>query len=195
MNFKMSYTEDEIKRAAELKLWIEKRIADLESEITRLKETLTFIDSILRKGSFKSAVEIAPQAILKQEKPVTELIESVKEERALVRPKDGFILGRALIFNKSIEIVPANDVSLNVDTPPFKSFFINRILEGMRNKDFENVSKGILGENEVINYEIKDENGIIKKIVIKNYRDKDRLNEIINTVIWTFVRMLEKKGQ
>ena len=29
-------------------------------------------------------------------------------------------------------------------------------------------------------------------IEIKNYKDKDRINEIFNTVAWVFNRMLEK---
>ena len=33
---------------------------------------------------------------------------------------------------------------------------------------------------------------IMKKIEIKNYRDKERINEIFNTVAWVFTRMLEK---
>ncbi|MCX8191539.1 MAG: hypothetical protein N3F06_01870 [Nitrososphaerales archaeon] len=196
-NFGMSFTEDEVKRAAELKLWIEKRIADLEGEIAKLKETLSLVDSILRKGSFKSAIDITTPHLFRQERSAAQAgsIEEVKEERALIRPKDGFLLGHAFISNKSVEIVPAENVLLNVDTPPFKSFFINRILEGMKSKDSEDVSKGKLSSDEVINYEVKDESGIIKKIVIKNYRDKGRLNEIINTAIWAFTRMLEKKVQ
>jgi hypothetical protein len=40
-----------------------------------------------------------------------------------------------------------------------------------------------------------DENGIIKKIIINNYRDKDRLNEIFNTSTWVFTRMIEKTNR
>ena len=82
-----------------------------------------------------------------------------------------------------------------MDTPPFKSFFINRILEGMKNKDIDKVKQGQLSEIDVISFNtIQKENNdnILKKIEIKNYRDKDRINEIFNTVAWVFTRMLEK---
>jgi signal-transduction protein with cAMP-binding, CBS, and nucleotidyltransferase domain len=38
----------------------------------------------------------------------------------------------------------------------------------------------------------ENNDNILKKIEIKNYRDKDRINEIFNTVAWVFTRMLEK---
>ena len=82
-----------------------------------------------------------------------------------------------------------------MDTPPFKSFFINRILEGMKNKDMDKVKQGQLSEMDVISFNtIQKENNdnILKKIEIKNYRDRDRINEIFNTVAWVFTRMLEK---
>jgi hypothetical protein len=83
-------------------------------------------------------------------------------------------------------------MKFNVNTPPFQSFFINRILEGMKNKDKERVERGELASDEVIDYNVDDEDGVIRKIVVNNYRDKERLDEIINTAAWALARMLEK---
>ena len=83
-------------------------------------------------------------------------------------------------------------MKFNVNTPPFQSFFINRILEGMKSKDKEYVERREIELSNTINYNVDDENGLIKKIVINNYRDMERLNEIINTASWVFSRMLEK---
>jgi hypothetical protein len=194
----MSFTEEEIKRAAELRLWIETRIAELEGEIEKLKEALAIIDSVLRTTSFRVALELAPQPATKEE-PVTIIAEKLKpseeefkEVRQLKRSKDGYLLGNAYISSSKLVIIPSNDVHLEVSTPPFKSFFVNRILEGMKNKDQESLSQGKIKSEEMINYSIEEENNMIKKIVIENYRDKNRLNEIINTVTWAFTRMLEK---
>lgn len=194
----MSFTEEEIKRAADLRLWIETRIAELEGEIGKLKEVLAIIDSILRTTSFKVALDLAPRPIAKEESAVivAEKLkppeEEFKEVRQLKRSKDGYLLGNAYISNSKLVIIPASDVRLEVSTPPFKSFFINRILEGMKNKDQENLSQGKIKSEDIINYSVEEENNVIKKITIENYRDKNRLNEIINTVIWAFTRMLEK---
>ncbi|MEM3078581.1 MAG: hypothetical protein QXR38_03700 [Nitrososphaerales archaeon] len=194
----MSFTEEEIKRAAELRLWMETRIAELEGEIEKLREALAMIDNILRTTSFKVASELSPQPIAKEE-PVTIVAEKLKppeeefkEVRQLKRTKDGFLLGNAYISSSKLVIIPTSDVRLESSTPPFRSFFINRILEGMKNKDQENSSQGKIKSGEIINYSIEEENNVIKKITIENYRDKNRLNEIINTAIWAFTRMLEK---
>lgn len=70
---------------------------------------------------------------------------------------------------------------------------MSRILEGMKTKDKEKVQKGELSESEIIDYKIdSDENGKINSVMISNYRERERLNEIFNTATWVFTRMLEK---
>ena len=46
--------------------------------------------------------------------------------------------------------------------------------------------------SESLDYQIEEENGAINKIMISNYRDKERLNEIFNTSTWVLTRMIEK---
>jgi hypothetical protein len=185
----MSFTEEEIRRAADMKMWIEARIAEHEADIERLKQMLLIIDSILRQSSFKTAAEITKHATV--EAPA---VESFGEVRPLKRVKDGLLLGNAYISPDTVIIIPASDVRLMVDTPPFKSFFINRILEGMRAKDNEAVREGKMAPNQVLSYNIEEDNGRLTKITIRNYGNQTRLNEIISTVTWTFTRMLEKSG-
>lgn len=182
----MSFTEEEIRRAADMKMWIEARIAEHEADIERLKQMLLIIDSILKQSSFKSAAEIIP-------KPPPEAgIESFSEVRPIKRAKDGLLLGNIYISPNTLVIVPASDVKIMVDTPPFKSFFINRILEGMKAKDNEAVKEGRMQPNQVLSYSVEDDNGRLTKITIQNYGNQTRLNEIISTITWSFTRMLEK---
>jgi hypothetical protein len=66
----------------------------------------------------------------------------------------------------------------------------------MKIKDTEKVSQNQIDESTSLDYNVEeDENGIIKKIIINNYRDKDRLNEIFNTSTWVFTRMIEKTNR
>ena len=55
----MAASEDELRRNADLKLWIETRIGELQEEIDRLREALSVIDSVLRATSFKPAAALA----------------------------------------------------------------------------------------------------------------------------------------
>lgn len=125
----------------------------------------------------------------------TDAIKS-RETKPLKRLKDNLLLANAEISPHSIEISPAEGIELNINTPPFKSFFLNRILEGMKTKDAEKVTQKQIKDIESLNYQIEeDKNGSIRKITIINYRDKERLNEIFNTSTWVFTRMIEKSGK
>jgi hypothetical protein len=115
------------------------------------------------------------------------------EIRSLRRAKDSLLISNAEYTSTYVRIPLLNDINLNVNTPPFKSFFLNRILEGMKSKDKEKIQKGEIDESEIIDYKVdNDENGKINSVTISNYRERERLNEIFNTATWVFTRMLEK---
>jgi hypothetical protein len=111
----------------------------------------------------------------------------------LKRAKDNLLISNAEYTPAFVRIALTDDMNLNINTPPFKTFFLNRILEGMKTKDKEKVQKGELGESEIIDYKVdNDEDGKINSVMISNYRERERLNEIFNTATWVFTRMLEK---
>jgi hypothetical protein len=65
----------------------------------------------------------------------------------------------------------------------------------MKNKDAEKIAQGAIKETEGLNYSVEeDPDGLIRRITINNYRDRERLGEIFNTSSWVFTRMLEKTG-
>jgi hypothetical protein len=199
----MSYSEDDIRRAAEVREWLIKQISDKHEEVERLRTTLSIIDNLLKQGSFKAAASIGfaaagtataqvqAQPAPAMQQPASTLKSSDSRDiRPLKRAKDDFWLANAEVSPTTVVLVPAPGVNLNANTPPFRSFFLNRILEGMKGKDS---SQGIK-EADALNYRVEEDNGAIKRIVVNNYRDKDRLQEIFNTSAWVFTRMLEKSG-
>ena len=207
------YSDDDIKNAAEIREWLTKLISEKQEEIERIKITLSLIDSFLKQGSFKTAANLnlnkksfsnEKSTIIDNEtkRDNTSTFQKSHEEqpqaletRQIKKMKDNTLIAQVEVSKERIEIIPVESINFNVETPPFKSFFINRILEGMKNKDIDKVKQGQLSEIDVISFNtIQKENNenILKKIEIKNYRDKDRVNEIFNTVAWVFTRMLEK---
>ncbi len=212
--------DEEIRRAAEIKEWLEEKIRDLELEVARMKEMMTIVDSILRKTSFVLAAKL--QAVPQQASSVNRITkeqETTKKEstsseprpvqrskilgtyaqktsletRALRRSKDGILLANAYIAQDRVDIVPSSDVVLSSATPPFLSFFVNRILKGYETKDKESMDSGRLSKDELLQYGVEEKDGRIIKVTILNFRDNSRLNEILSTVTWAFTRMLEKK--
>ena len=61
----------------------------------------------------------------------------------------------------------------------------------MKKIDNADVKDGKIDENSVINCVINKNGPSIREIIIKNYRQKERLDEIINTATWSLTRMLE----
>lgn len=188
------FSEDDVRRAADIREWLMKQIADKQEELERLRNTLAVVDSILKQGSFRAAATLAPEPKLAPVKQAMAMsppppakqtsFEVGKDARQLKRAKDEFLLANAEVTAISVIITPV--VNLSSSTPPFKSFFLSRILDGMKAKDAE---KGV---SDGLSYSVDESNGQIKRITISNYRDKERLNEIFNTSTWVFTRMLEK---
>ncbi len=194
----MYTSEDDIKGLAMLREWLEKQIEDKEDELERLRMMLSIVDNMLKQVSFRPALTIPKEEGIKREEvkvtatPTPTAEAEYKEVRQL-KTKDNILLANAYISSNSISIVPVSEVKLYTTTPPFQSFFVNRILKEMRSKDEERVKSKEIAEDQVLDYKIEqDESNMIKRIVVYNYRDKERLNELINTTTWVFTRMLEK---
>lgn len=216
----LNYSEEDIKNAAELRDWVLKQISEKQEEIDRLKRLLLLIDNLLKQGSFKPASKLErsinnsesstinerPQdsnkATMKVENKKynstattnsNENVSPFTETRDLKRLKDNLLLAKVNISSQTIEITPEKGLTFYVDTPPFKSFFIKRILEGMITQDRTKNRQKQLSNQDLLDYTIDENEGKIKKIIINNYREKERLTDIINTSAWVFTRMLEKE--
>ncbi|MGP8125589.1 MAG: hypothetical protein ACLQEQ_06965 [Nitrososphaerales archaeon] len=176
----MDPSERDVKKAAELKLWLEGRIAELQDEIERLKESLGYVDATLRVSTFRPASEMLAES------------REVPEVRELKRDKGNEVLARASVTPDSVSIEPSEGVTLKSATPPFKSFLLGKILQGMKAGDLDLISRGKVGRGMELRFDVEERNGAIAKLIVENYREKARLNEILNTVAWTFSRMLEK---
>jgi hypothetical protein len=148
----------------------------------------------VKSGSAGDGIKISSNSPESREQMNEQNTES-KMIKPLIRFKDSLLLANAEIYPSSVEIVPTKGIILNVNTPPFKSFFLNRILEGMKMKDEEAVNQGRIKNSDLLYYQVEeDDDGLIKRIKINNYREKERLNEIFNTSSWVFTRMIEKSG-
>jgi hypothetical protein len=226
------FSEEDIRRAAEVREWLIKEVTNKKEELDKLRDTLSIVDSLLKKTSFITASSLESSGTNLKDKIKTEYESSHKEEvprsrlslesttkskdadydnhdddhdddhddsnqtvetRALKRVKDNLLISNAEYTSTYVRIPLVDDINLNINTPPFKSFFLNRILEGMRTKDKEKNQKGEINASEVIDYKVdSDQDGNLSSVTITNYREKERLNEIFNTATWVFSRMLEK---
>ncbi len=174
----MDYSEKQIRDILELKEWITEEIEKRQIELERLKGNLTILDSILKQSSFNKASSLISN-------PDNDTVIPIR------RSGDNAVIANARVTLNEVIIVPSQDIKLDVETHPFKSFFLDRIIGGMESKDNVDVQNGKIDPNSVINCIINKDGNTIREILIKNYRERERVNEIINTAAWSFSRMIE----
>ena len=190
----LNFSEEDIKNAADLRDWLLKQLSDKQEEIDRLQRLLLLIDNLLKQESFKPASKLQrsikntessiiserQESVLRNKSTIkteskkytpnslNENVSTFTETRELKRLKDNLLLAKVNISSQTIEIIPEKDLLFNIDTPPFKSFFIKRILEGMITQDRDKNRQKQTLNNDPLNYSIDEHEGRIKKIIINN---------------------------
>ena len=182
-----SHSEDEVREVLELREWVTEEIEKRQKEIEKLTQNLRILDSLVKQSSFSKASRLVSSSTAKK-------IEQPVEETASVIPMktpDNQVIANAHVTQDELVIIPSEEVSLDIETQPFKSFFLGRIIGNMESQDSTDIKSGKIPQGAAINCMVNKEGNRIREILIKNYRQKDRVNEIINTATWSFSRMIE----
>jgi hypothetical protein len=187
----MKFSEEQVKEIVALRESLIEQIDKHQESIEMLEKNITVLDLFLKDSSFTKASQLE----MKKE-PEThtkpEIIEKpVENSIPIKRVNDGKIIANAYVTPEQLSIVLDNEIMINADTPPFKSFFLDRIIGEMKKKDFQEAENGKIQKESIIDYIINKNGSDIREIIIKNYRQKERVNELINTAGWSLTRMLE----
>ena len=185
----MEYTDEQIQKMLELKESIIDKMAKHQEELDFLEKNLEILDTILKGSSFTKASSLPRNEeqgheikIEKNNKP---------ESIPIKKNKDGEVIANAFVTPEQISIILNEGIGLTDEIPPLRSFFIERIIGEMKKTDSEDVKEGKIDASSVIDCIINKNGPSIREIIIKNYRQKERLDEIINTATWSLTRMLE----
>jgi hypothetical protein len=185
----MQYTNEQIQKMLELKESIIDKMTKQQEELDFLAKNLEILDVVLKGSSFTKA-----SSLLRKEeiKPKIVMVEEDEPESIPIKKnKDGEIIANAFVTPEQISIILNDGMDLTDEIPPLRTFFIERIIGEMKKTDSADVKDGKIEENSVIDCVIKKNGQSIREIIIKNYRQKERLDEIINTATWSLTRMLE----
>lgn len=186
--------EFDLKRLAEMKAYLEKKIVDSEREAERLRSFLEVVDSLLTEKSFRH-VKISPEA---QATAVPEEVEEARKQPSEVWPitsPEGAHLADLEITESEIILVPDLGIKYEVASPPLRAFLVARVLDPMHAKDQEAARAGQLSANNVLVYQVEDDGGVLKALRVRNYGGQGRLSELRNAMRWTIRRMYEKTLQ
>ena len=185
----MQYSDDQIQKILELKESIIDKMSKHQEELDFLEKNLEILDVVLKGSSFAKASTLPRKVEASHETKVEK--ENMPESIPIKKNKDGEVIANAFVTPKQISIILSEGIGLTDEMPPLRSFFIERIIGEMKKTDNADVKDGKIDENSVIDCVINKNGQSIREIIIKNYRQKERLDEIINTATWSLTRMLE----
>ena len=185
----MQYTEEQIRDMVKLKETIIEKLSKYEEEIGFLQKTLDILDVTLKDSSFTKASDL-PKNNFAEKLDATNLQET-DQIIQIKKNKDGKIIANATVTPEQVSIVLEDNIGLTEEIAPLRSFFVERIIGGMKKSDDKLVENGEINEESVINCIINKNGTSIREIIIKNYREKNRVDEIISTATWSLTRMIE----
>lgn len=192
--------KEKIKKMAEFRAWLEKRIEEVETELGGLRVLLEFTDTSLLEKGFKRAEMVKPSPtppqVMPSTPPETALPLPTREygETIPLKTVTGDLLADMYVAEDSMRIVLPKDKNFDVNIPPFTSFLVERVLAKMQEKDHEAAGTGEIAPDKILSYNIIRDGDTIREVTIKNIRP-ERLQELKSTIRWTLEKMYEKMKQ
>ena len=199
MSTQEKVSDEKIKKLADFRQRLEKRIEEVSAELEELLVLLEFADATLLEKGFRRAEPKQP-AIQETMLPLntaefsTEVvIPSIVEHETTIplRSETGELLANAHIGKGSLRVILAEDKKFNVNTPPFLQFLVERVLAKMEDKDRRAAALGELEPDKMFSFKIVQDGGIVKEISIEN-TSEERTRELKSTIRWTLEKMFEK---
>ena len=179
------------KKLAEMKSFLERRIRQQEEEVSSLRSFLEAVDSLLAERSFRR-VEIKKAEETPHSR--TEAPSQPTSDSIPILTTEGIRIASLSVGPNSLQVAPEANVILDSSSPPLRAFLVAKVLEPMQNKDKEAATSGTLPPDNMLTYDVQQEDGRLKAIVVHNYGDDRRLLELKNAIRWTLRRMYEKTG-
>ena len=172
-------SEEEVKLLLRVREEIERRIGRLEEEVRDLRRALEEVDALIVRSGFRR-----PSPSKKEvEGPV---------EAVPLKAKDGTVLATMYIGEREVRVTPSEGLNFTMNIPPFRSFFLDRVLSGMRSSDEERVGRGEISPDETLSFQVATEGDRITGLTVRNFGGERRLREIRSALRWTLEKMYEK---
>jgi len=187
----MKFSEEQVKDIVTLKESLIEQIDKHQESIEMLEKNIIILDLFLKDSSFTKASQLGARKKVEIQIKTETTKKLVENSIPIKRVSDGKVIANAFVTPEQVSIVLDDEIEISDDTPPFKSFFLDRIIGEMKKKDVVEAENGKIQKESIIDYIINKNGSDIREIIIKNYRQKERVNELINTAGWSLTRMLE----
>lgn len=195
--------EAKMRKMAELRATLERRVNELHAELGQLRALLDFVNSALIEKGFKKPeikaftptppiaeepVQPSPSTSTTAHTPPTfpEQMQAIP-----IKTVTGDLLAELYTDDENMRVVLAKDKQFTTDTPPFTAFLVQRVLAKMQEKDSESASQGEIPRERILSYEMVKEGDVIREINITNI-GPDRTRELKSSIRWTLEKMYDK---
>lgn len=171
---------------------MEEQIEKHRREIDRLQSYIQALDSMIDVGSFSTADAVMVQT---QQEGNEEQPEEEPEMKSIVimnKARD-LELATIEILDQDLRIIPAEDAIYDIKLGAFARFFLDKILGEFQREDRQKVEDDELDWEDAFEFNVIAEDGILDEILIQNYGDESRLNEIQRTLRWSLEKIHRHK--
>jgi hypothetical protein len=181
----------EIRVLLELRTQLGEELDRLRERIEQLEEFIQALDKTISQGSFTTA-DVTMEAAQKTPTmtPSETLVASGEPRNIVILNKPGDLeLATIEIIEQNLRIIPADHAVYNITRGAFARFFVQEILGKFQQEDRLRVEKGEIEWDDTFNFEVKSDDKILDEIIVKNFGDENRLEEIQRTLRWTLEKI------
>jgi hypothetical protein len=192
--------DEKMKKIAELRTLLEERVTKMEKELEQWRALLDFVNATLLKEGFKKAEVVKPpppmmpqpvEEVAPPEAPTVQPPVLEYEKAIPLKTVTGDLLANLYVGEDSMRVVPTEDKQFDINTPPFRTFLLERVLAKMQEKDREAASEGKISPDKILTFNIVREGDILREIIIHNI-GPDRFRELKSAIKWTLEKMWQK---
>jgi hypothetical protein len=174
-----------------MKSFLERRVKQQEEEVASLKSFLEVVDSLLAERSFRPVELTGPAKSLAAQPKAAPRVPS---NSIPIMTTDGVRIASIFTDQAGLHVIPEPETKLDANSPPLRAFLVGKVLEPMQTKDKEAATAGTIAPENILTYNLEEEDNRLKAINIQNYGDDRRVLELKNAIRWTLRRMYEKTG-
>jgi hypothetical protein len=183
---------------AEAKAALERRLAELERRLGVLKLALALVEEELERGSAAGQRGGAASAALPQSAPRPAAGAAGKPEIGKLGSKlweevlvwGGAELARFAAYERGLVVEPLIEVPAG--SPHLLNTLVLKVLNEYRREDELAALRGGLKYGERLSYTVVEEAGLVKRIVVRNWREKERLEEIRRAAALALSKVLQR---
>ena len=180
-------SDPEIRVLLELRTQLGEEIDRLTERIEQLEEFIQALDTTIGKGSFTTA-DVAMKAATRT--PEETLAAAGEPRNIIVLNKPGDLeLATIEVIEQNLRIIPADHAVYNITRGAFARFFVQDILGKFQQEDRLRVESGEIDWDEAFDFEVKSDDKILDEVIVKNFGEESRLEEIQRTLRWTLEKI------